>query len=68
VTVVAGHRFAAVVAVVTLLLTGSHPVVAQPPSLRIVVIEGEDGINIIQQKTASCTATFSSTTLLLNAR
>lgn len=42
------HRLA-IVAIV--LLTG-HAAFAQEPSLRVVVIEGEDGVNIIQQKTA----------------
>ena len=44
-----------VVALLVVSLCASHPHAqagSQPPGLRIVVIEGEDAINILQQKTA----------------
>jgi hypothetical protein len=34
------------------LLVTVNPVITQGPSLRIVVVEGEDAVNVIQQKTA----------------
>jgi hypothetical protein len=37
---------------VAIVVAGSAVVMAQQPALRVVVIEGEDAVNIIQQKTA----------------
>jgi len=47
VTVEAGHR-----ATVRARLTAPAPPTAQTPALRIIVIEGEGAVNIVQQKTA----------------
>jgi hypothetical protein len=38
--------------IAAILILNGDAAIAQPPALRVVVIEGEDGVNIIQQKTA----------------
>ena len=47
---VRGRRLAFILVFAWLLGTGGS--LAQTPNLRIVVIEGEDAVNVIQQKTA----------------
>lgn len=48
------HKFRGLLAsVVWLLLTNAEPAHAQPARLKIVVISGEDAVNVIQQRSAS---------------